>query len=115
MEAKNERNNLEEIIDQLGFYFKIIFEIFYFLELRNILNRHIPDLSGGELQRFAIAMCAIQNADIYMFDEPSSYLDVRQRLQAAKVIRNLVQDTKFVFLFLFLNNLICKNFFFINF
>lgn len=47
-------------------------------------------------------MCAIQNADIYMFDEPSSYLDVRQRLQAAKVIRNLVQDTKLVF-YLFLN------------
>lgn len=65
--------------------------------MRNLLNRHVPELSGGELQRFAIAMCAIQNADIYMFDEPSSYLDVRQRLQAAKVIRDLVQDTKLVF------------------
>ena len=41
--------------------------------------------SGGELQRFAIAVVAAQQADIYMIDEPSSYLDVRQRLKAAQV------------------------------
>ena len=41
--------------------------------------------TGGELQRFAIAVVAAQQADIYMIDEPSSYLDVRQRLKAAKV------------------------------
>ena len=40
---------------------------------------------GGELQRFAIAVVAAQQADIYMIDEPSSYLDVRQRLKAAQV------------------------------
>lgn len=40
---------------------------------------------GGELQRFAIAVVAAQSADIYMIDEPSSYLDVRQRLKAAQV------------------------------
>ena len=44
-----------------------------------ILNREVQHLSGGELQRFAIALCAVQKADVYMFDEPSSYLDVRQR------------------------------------
>ena len=42
-------------------------------------------LSGGELQRFAIAVVAAQEADVYMIDEPSSYLDVRQRLKAAQV------------------------------
>lgn len=41
--------------------------------------------AGGELQRFAIAVVAAQAADIYMIDEPSSYLDVRQRLKAAQV------------------------------
>ena len=40
---------------------------------------------GGELQRFAIAVVAAQAGDIYMIDEPSSYLDVRQRLKAAQV------------------------------
>lgn len=41
--------------------------------------------AGGELQRFAIAVVAAQKADVYMIDEPSSYLDVRQRLKAAQV------------------------------
>ena len=40
--------------------------------------------AGGELQRFAIAVVAAQKADVYMIDEPSSYLDVRQRLKAAQ-------------------------------
>lgn len=46
--------------------------------------------------RFAIAVTAVQNADIYMFDEPSSYLDVKQRLNAARVIRSLLGPTKYV-------------------
>ena len=45
----------------------------------------MENLSGGELQRFAIAVVACQDAQVYMIDEPSSYLDVRQRLKAAKV------------------------------
>lgn len=32
----------------------------------------------------------------YMFDEPSSYLDIRQRLQAARVIRNLLTPDCYV-------------------
>ena len=59
-----------------------------------MLDRNVEELSGGELQRFTIAMTAIQKADIYMFDEPSSYLDVRQRLEAARVIRELLTDSK---------------------
>lgn len=59
------------------------------LELSHLQDREIKNLSGGELQRFAIAVMCIQAAQIYMFDEPSSYLDVRQRLHAALVIRAL--------------------------
>lgn len=50
-----------------------------------VLDRNVENLSGGELQRFAIAVVACQQADVYMVDEPSSYLDVRQRLKAAQV------------------------------
>ena len=49
-------------------------------------------LSGGELQRFAIAICCLGKADIYMFDEPSSYLDVKQRLAAAAAIREMAEE-----------------------
>lgn len=60
------------------------------LDLTSLLDKDIAVLSGGELQRFAIALIALQNADCYMFDEPTSYLDVKQRLKAASVIRSLI-------------------------
>jgi len=66
------------------------------LELTAVMDRDVVDLSGGELQRFAIAVVAIQQADVYMFDEPSSYLDVKQRLRAARVIRSLLTPTSYV-------------------
>eukprot|EP01083_Nonionella_stella_P073208 197781_1 len=62
------------------------------LDLEVILDREIEVLSGGELQRFAIAVVALQKADVYMFDEPSSYLDIRQRMMAARVIRSLLDE-----------------------
>ncbi|KAI9193680.1 P-loop containing nucleoside triphosphate hydrolase protein, partial [Polychytrium aggregatum] len=81
---KMERNNKQELIDQL--------------DLGNVLNRDIENLSGGELQRFAIAVVCVQAGDMYviMFDEPSSYLDVKQRLNAARVIRSLLTPTSYV-------------------
>ncbi|KAK1686840.1 hypothetical protein QYE76_047688 [Lolium multiflorum] len=66
------------------------------LELNQVIDRNVGDLSGGELQRFAIAAVAVQSAEIYMFDEPSSYLDVKQRLKAAQVIRSLLRTDSYV-------------------
>lgn len=66
------------------------------LDLEHLIERDIKDLSGGELQRFAIMMVCIQDVQIYMFDEPSSYLDIKQRLRAAKTIRNLVTAYNYV-------------------
>ena len=66
------------------------------LDLIKVKDRNVEDLSGGELQRFACAMVCIQDADIFMFDEPSSYLDVKQRLNAARAIRDLLQGHKFI-------------------
>jgi ATP-binding cassette subfamily E protein 1 len=61
-----------------------------------VLDRNVEDLSGGELQRFAIGVVAAQKADVYMFDEPSSYLDVKQRLKAAQVVRSLTNPESYV-------------------
>lgn len=61
------------------------------LDLGRLLDRDIGDLSGGELQRFAICVACMRDGDVYMFDEPSSYLDVKQRLTAAKAIRSLIR------------------------
>jgi len=64
------------------------------LQLDHVQEREISLLSGGELQRFAIAVVAVQVADVYMFDEPSSYLDVKQRMKAANTIRGLLEQSE---------------------
>ncbi|MEM1515716.1 MAG: ribosome biogenesis/translation initiation ATPase RLI [Candidatus Bathyarchaeia archaeon] len=65
-------------------------------QLKVIWDRTLDVLSGGELQRVAIAAAICREADIYLFDEPSSYLDVKQRLEAAKVIRSLKEENKMI-------------------
>ena len=62
------------------------------LSLENVLHRDIAHLSGGELQRTAIAATMLKDADVYFFDEPSSYLDIYQRLEVAKVIQTLSKE-----------------------
>ena len=66
------------------------------LQLKGVWERTIDVLSGGELQRVAIAATICREADVYLFDEPSSYLDVKQRLQAARAIRGLKKEDKTV-------------------
>lgn len=66
------------------------------LELTNVLTRDIGDLSGGELQRFAIARTCSVVANVYIFDEPTSYLDIRQRIAVAKIIRSLCDEKTYV-------------------
>lgn len=66
------------------------------LELGSVLQREVGQLSGGELQRFIIGLTCVQQVDIYMFDEPSSYLDVKQRLNAARMIRSMCQHDNYV-------------------
>jgi len=60
------------------------------LELHDLLERNLDELSGGQLQRVAIARCLAADADLYLLDEPSAYLDVEQRLLMSKVIRDMM-------------------------
>ncbi|MFX1482348.1 MAG: ribosome biogenesis/translation initiation ATPase RLI [Promethearchaeota archaeon] len=62
------------------------------LELEHLLDHNVPDLSGGELQRAAIAACLAREADIYLLDEPSAFLDIEQRLATSSAIRRLVHN-----------------------
>lgn len=58
-----------------------------------LLDRAVADLSGGERQRVAIARTLLTDAELYLFDEPSSFLDANQRLAAARAIRERIQET----------------------
>jgi ATP-binding cassette subfamily E protein 1 len=66
------------------------------LQITGMMDREIGVLSGGDLQRVAIAATVCREADVYLFDEPSSYLDVKQRINAARTIRTLALDGKTV-------------------
>ncbi|HLE47585.1 MAG TPA: ribosome biogenesis/translation initiation ATPase RLI, partial [Candidatus Thermoplasmatota archaeon] len=61
------------------------------LNLRSIIEKNVDKLSGGELQRVAIALCLAQQADLYLIDEPSAYLDSNQRMVAARTIRRIME------------------------
>jgi ATP-binding cassette subfamily E protein 1 len=54
----------------------------------------VQNLSGGELQRVAIALCLGKPADVYLIDEPSAYLDSEQRLNAARCIKRFILHAK---------------------
>jgi len=82
LEKIDERGKLRAIADQL--------------QLDTVWDRDLNVLSGGELQRVAIAATICREADVYLFDEPSSYLDVKQRLQAARAVRGLREEGKTV-------------------
>jgi ATP-binding cassette subfamily E protein 1 len=66
------------------------------LALGKILDREVGQLSGGELQRLAVAVAGAKDAEYYFFDEPSSYNDVYQRLAVARVMKDLAQEGKSV-------------------
>lgn len=80
LEKVDERNQLSSIAEEL--------------DLNKIWDRPLEVLSGGELQRVAVAAALSRDADVYIFDEPSSYLDVKQRLVVARAIRSLKEQQK---------------------
>jgi len=61
-------------------------------ELTEAMKKGIKELSGGELQRVAVIGCMIRDADFYFFDEVTPYLDIYQRVQVAKGIKDVLKD-----------------------
>jgi len=82
LEKYDERGISRQLVKELG--------------LENSIEKNLKELSGGELQRFAIAAVASKDTDFYFFDEPSSYNDVFQRTSVARVIQSLAKLGKSV-------------------
>lgn len=87
--ASGKISKLLEKTDERG----IIEDLAEKLDLTQIMERDIKDISGGELQRVALAACAARDADFYFIDEVSPYLDIYQRINAARIIRDLSQNS----------------------
>jgi ATP-binding cassette subfamily E protein 1 len=90
--VKGEVKNLLEKVDERSVSSKLVKD----LELTGVMGRDVSVLSGGELQRVAVAATIERDADVYLFDEPSSYLDVKERIVVAKSIRELADTGRMV-------------------
>ncbi|MGZ0747777.1 ribosome biogenesis/translation initiation ATPase RLI [Haloparvum sp. AD34] len=78
LERTDERGALDELIERLN--------------IGPVMDQPIDSISGGELQRVAIAACLARDADFYFLDEITPYLDIGQRMTAARLIRDLADD-----------------------
>ncbi|MFH1400217.1 MAG: ribosome biogenesis/translation initiation ATPase RLI [Nanoarchaeota archaeon] len=78
LEKSDEKKQMKSICSELG--------------ITKILDHDIKQISGGELQRVAIAACVLKKANVYFFDEPTSYLDIKQRLIVSHFIRKLADE-----------------------
>ncbi len=87
-EAKGKVIDLLKKVDEKKELEKIAKE----LDIDAILDHDIKNISGGELQRVAIAAAVLKKANFYVFDEPTSYLDVKQRIKVSKFIKNLADE-----------------------
>ncbi|MBI4439738.1 ribosome biogenesis/translation initiation ATPase RLI [Candidatus Woesearchaeota archaeon] len=74
----DQKNGFESVVKELG--------------LEHVLDTDITKISGGELQRVAIAATVLKKASVYFFDEPSSFLDIKQRIKVSTFIRNLADE-----------------------
>ncbi|MFB1005863.1 MAG: ribosome biogenesis/translation initiation ATPase RLI [Candidatus Poseidoniaceae archaeon] len=80
LERVDDRNEIDTLSEQLG--------------ITHILERKLGVLSGGELQRVAICATLLKEADIYFFDEPSSYLDIYERMRMVLILQALAEKGK---------------------
>jgi ATP-binding cassette, sub-family E, member 1 len=62
------------------------------LKIKKLYNKSVKNLSGGELQKVAVASCLLQKVDVYALDEPSAFLDVEDRIAVAKFIQKFVRS-----------------------
>ncbi|WP_336345610.1 ribosome biogenesis/translation initiation ATPase RLI [Halalkalicoccus ordinarius] len=78
LEHTDERGVLEELVERLS--------------ITPVIDQEIDELSGGELQRVAIAACLARDADFYFLDEITPYLDISQRVAVARLVRELAEE-----------------------
>lgn len=63
-----------------------------YMELTDIQDSYLDELSGGQLQRAFIAMVIAQDTDYILLDEPLNNLDMKHSVQIMKILRRLVDE-----------------------
>jgi ATP-binding cassette, sub-family E, member 1 len=71
---------------------KIPLEIQNRMDLLKLNDRQLDQLSGGETQRLLISLVCSKKADSYLFDEPTAFLDIKQRIISGYLIKEKVEN-----------------------
>jgi ATP-binding cassette subfamily E protein 1 len=79
LEQTDERGVLDELVERL--------------QIEPVLEQSIDSISGGELQRVAIAATLARDADFYFLDEITPYLDINQRVTVARLLQELAENS----------------------
>ena len=85
----------KQVIEELSKY-KNFQDNFYQIYILNPLNieslyeKKINELSGGELQKFSIAKTLLEEAQVYLLDEPTAFLDIEEKLKISQIIKNFI-------------------------
>ena len=90
--VKGKVGQLLSSVDEKGIYLEMVEK----LGLDHLLERDLDQLSGGELQRVAICATLMKDADVYFFDEPSSYLDIYERMRIVRIIQELAETSRVI-------------------
>ncbi|UPV98824.1 ribosome biogenesis/translation initiation ATPase RLI [Halorussus gelatinilyticus] len=78
LEQTDERGVLDDLLERL--------------DIEHVVDQDIDSLSGGELQRVALVACLARDVDFYFIDEITPYLDISQRVKAARLIQEMAEE-----------------------
>jgi ABC-type sugar transport system ATPase subunit len=67
-------------------------EVARYLNISELLTRSPHELSGGQMQRVALARCIVRSPTVFLFDEPLSNLDERLRVETRSYLKKLQRE-----------------------
>lgn len=88
----------------------ILKDIYRFGLYEEHLKRYPGELSGGELQRAALARVLVMEPRFIVLDEPTSMLDVISQAQVIEILRKIREEKGMSYLFITHNESLCRAF-----
>ncbi|AIS51726.1 ABC-type cobalamin/Fe3+-siderophores transport system, ATPase component [Thermoanaerobacter kivui] len=69
----------------------IVSKVMKFMDIEELAERSLDQLSGGQRQKVFVARALAQQPEIFLFDEPTSNLDIRHQLEVFEIIKKIAQ------------------------
>jgi iron complex transport system ATP-binding protein len=70
----------------------MVMDIIERMDLADLAMRDLGELSGGERQKVIVAKAIVQEPQVLLFDEPTTYLDLKYQLKIMQFIRDLIDE-----------------------